>query len=101
MREFDVGIVTNMILGSSIYVIMENVVKSKKPDLGKIADQVIEVLHPGAHATGGWRGGRAMTEQVSTGTGSTGMAAGEEVGMDGKGSAGGYAGWHKSVWSGA
>ena len=42
MRQCNLDIVTNIILGSSIYVIMENVVNHKKPDLDTIADEMIE-----------------------------------------------------------
>ena len=42
LRKCNLDVVTNMILGSSIYVIMENVVKNKKPDLEAITDEMIE-----------------------------------------------------------
>jgi AcrR family transcriptional regulator len=42
MRAGNLDVITNMILGSSIYVIMENVVRAKKPDLESIADEMIQ-----------------------------------------------------------
>jgi AcrR family transcriptional regulator len=42
MRPCNLDIVTNIILGSSIYVLMENVVKRRLPDLETIADEMIE-----------------------------------------------------------
>jgi AcrR family transcriptional regulator len=42
MRAGDLDVITNIILGSSIYVIMENVVKKKRPNLDAIADELIE-----------------------------------------------------------
>jgi AcrR family transcriptional regulator len=42
LRPFDTDIITNMILGSSIYVIMENVVNAPRADLQRLADEMIE-----------------------------------------------------------
>jgi AcrR family transcriptional regulator len=42
LRKSNLEVVTNLILGSVIYVIMENVVKEKQPDLEAIADEMIE-----------------------------------------------------------
>lgn len=42
MRPGNLDVITNIILGSCIYVIMENVVKKTKTDLEAIADELIE-----------------------------------------------------------
>jgi AcrR family transcriptional regulator len=42
MRAGDLDVITNLILGSTIYVIMQNVVRAKKPDLGAIADEMMQ-----------------------------------------------------------
>lgn len=42
VRPGNLDVITNIILGSSIYVIMENVVRTKRPDLDAIVNELIE-----------------------------------------------------------
>lgn len=57
IRRVDLDLVATIVMGSSVYVIMEHVVKGRKIDLERLADEIIEyhtraLMSPGADLPG-------------------------------------------------